>query len=210
MGELINGLYYPRTRDINKWKSQANVLEEIYTYVTDWRCALDCGAFVGLWSRSLVKKFNKVYAFEPLPENAEYFSHNCPEAILSTCAIARESGELQLGRNGLFLSSIKGKPSSYPAVSIDSLNLNPGFIKLDLEGGDLNALLGAEETIERCSPVICVEVKDDPFALAYWRGLNGYRVVAQYGKYYKHKPPRIRDEVWIRSEFSLVTTSTSQ
>ena len=45
-----------------------------------------------------------------------------------------------------------------PSIVIDNLNL-PGcdLIQLDVEGYELNALLGAEKTIKKYSPVLCVE-----------------------------------------------------
>lgn len=44
------------------------------------------------------------------------------------------------------------------AVTIDSLNLpKVDFIKLDIEGGEANALLGAVETIKKFQPIITFE-----------------------------------------------------
>ena len=45
-----------------------------------------------------------------------------------------------------------------PSIIIDNLNL-PGcdLIQLDVEGYELNALLGAEKTIKKYYPVLCVE-----------------------------------------------------
>lgn len=42
-------------------------------------------------------------------------------------------------------------------VSIDSLNLNPVFMKLDVEGMEWLVIQGAKETIERCKPIIYCE-----------------------------------------------------
>jgi hypothetical protein len=45
-----------------------------------------------------------------------------------------------------------------PTIIIDDLNL-PGcdLIQLDIEGYELNALLGAVKTIKKYKPVLCVE-----------------------------------------------------
>ncbi len=45
-----------------------------------------------------------------------------------------------------------------PSVTIDSLKLPYcGLIKLDIEGAEMDALLGALDTIRRCKPVIVIE-----------------------------------------------------
>ena len=46
---------------------QYQVRDRSLQFVTNKRVALDIGANVGLWSRSLVKHFETVVAFEPVP-----------------------------------------------------------------------------------------------------------------------------------------------
>ena len=42
--------------------------------------------------------------------------------------------------------------------SVDSFNYeNVDFIKMDIEGYEFFGLLGAEETLKRCSPVVLIE-----------------------------------------------------
>ena len=49
------------------------------------------------------------------------------------------------------------EPNKVPVVTIDSLSLNVSFIKLDVEGYEINALLGATNTIKTCRPWIWAE-----------------------------------------------------
>ena len=42
------------------------------------------------------------------------------------------------------------------SITLDSLDLAPDFIKLHLEGAELDALRGARETIRRHRPIIAV------------------------------------------------------
>ena len=44
-------------------------------------------------------------------------------------------------------------------MTIDSLNLNPDLIQLDVEGFEENALKGAFDTIMRARPIIIIEQK---------------------------------------------------
>lgn len=50
---------------------------------------------------------------------------------------------------------------------IDSLGISPTFIKLHLEGGELPALRGAEQTLMRCRPIVAVRI--DHNADGLWR-----------------------------------------
>jgi FkbM family methyltransferase len=43
------------------------------------------------------------------------------------------------------------------AFPLDDLDLNPGFIKLDVQGFERSVLAGARNTLERCSPLVLLE-----------------------------------------------------
>jgi hypothetical protein len=46
-------------------------------------------------------------------------------------------------------------------VTIDSYGFeNVDLIQFDIEGYELNALKGAQDTITRCKPVVCLELRD--------------------------------------------------
>ena len=72
-----------------------------------------------------------------------------------------------------------GKPTlRVPTITIDSLNLaRLDLLKLDVEGMEMEALAGAGETINRCKPVLYIEViKIDRDALKEKLEGWGYRV----------------------------------
>jgi FkbM family methyltransferase len=47
-----------------------------------------------------------------------------------------------------------------PVRTLDSLNLNPAFVKLDVQGFEREALAGLETTLRRSRPVLLVEAPD--------------------------------------------------
>lgn len=72
-----------------------------------------------------------------------------------------------------------GKTVAIQKVTIDALNLpRVDFIKLDIEGMELEALEGARKTIERSHPIFLVEsIKAGPEPLRAFFDERGYRVV---------------------------------
>jgi FkbM family methyltransferase len=65
---------------------------------------------------------------------------------------------------------------SVPMISIDSLNLERvDFIKIDVEGMELDVLRGARETLKRCTPILLAEtLKGDEKAIREFLISVGY------------------------------------
>jgi FkbM family methyltransferase len=93
--------------------------------------------------------------------------------------------ELRQRTGGEFI----GQPVSYdaddcvrtPMQTIDSLTLERlDFLKIDVEGMELDVLRGARATLERCQPIVMAEaIKSDRQALtAYLEGF-GYTVISE-------------------------------
>lgn len=147
---------------------------------------VDVGANVGLYTTLFATSICstcKVLAIEP---SAAAFSHlrsnvvrNGVEqkVILHNCAVSAKAG---VGS----LSVVPGKEEYstlsrlvHPSVSrlktveegvqcdtLDSLvlanGIRPGFIKIDVEGGELNVLIGSQKTLEQHKPIVMMEVSD--------------------------------------------------
>jgi len=58
---------------------------------------------------------------------------------------------------------VRYKKTIATTIKIDDLNLSPDIIKMDLEGWELNALLGCVNTIKRCLPYFLIEYNPDDF-----------------------------------------------
>jgi FkbM family methyltransferase len=163
---------------------QAAEREAAYGYVTDWRTAIDLGANVGLFSRPFSRKFETVWAFEPVPQIRECLELNVgPNVIIQPYGVADKPGSFSMHRvtKGCGGSFIFNHPDIAPfdaetppahrlveveLRALDSFDIqNVGLIKLDIQGAEFLALKGAENTIKRCKPVVLIEEKprlDDP------------------------------------------------
>jgi FkbM family methyltransferase len=60
---------------------------------------------------------------------------------------------------------------------LDELNLDPAFVKIDVEGAELGVLEGLRETIERCHPVLMIERSERIGQVVELLGADGYEAV---------------------------------
>lgn len=135
--------------------------------VKDWRQVIDIGGHVGTWARWFSKKTADLHVFEPIDTNFECLSKNLDGtgAKLYNLAVSDKIRPVTLWLPDKYTNT--GVASSRPesgwreiqkdAVSIDSLDLAPTVIKIDIQGGELAALEGAASTIAKSRPVLCWE-----------------------------------------------------
>lgn len=159
------------------------------------RC-LDVGANIGVISQALIASGFSVEAFEPQPEIFKLLVENCASMSLlesghyeHNVAIGAQAGVANMPKvhysvknnfGGLGI----GTPSIYgnievPVVTIDSFEYRDvGFIKVDVEGYELEVLEGAQETIKRCKPVMYLEDDRDNKSAALRKYLDylGYSI----------------------------------
>lgn len=141
------------------------------------RVAIDGGAFVGTWTLELAASFERVVAYEPIRENFECLERNItslPHIVdkvdLCRCALSDRVGPMGRKRPDLKAYGQRVKhlgPSEvwceFSGVTIDSTGVQDvDLIKLDVEGHEYEALLGARNTIKTFKPVIVLEEKHDP------------------------------------------------
>lgn len=152
-GEMVDG----------KGTYQIKKLRKALEYCTNFRSAVDVGAHCGLWSMQLMKRFEKVFAFEPVAAHRDCFAKNVDldEVELFPYALGEKSRRIAI--NTASTSSgdswVSGE-GDIPMHPLDALDINDlDFIKIDCEGYEKFVLLGGEETIKRCRPCIIVEQK---------------------------------------------------
>lgn len=144
-------------------------LEAALPYVPRRDTVVQAGGNLGLFPKRLAEEFSNVITFEPDPTLFAALVHNAPEsnitAINAAVGQSRDSVSLSGRRRdtsgraeheGLVHISGRGRIRQ---MLIDDLELETcDLIYLDIEGYELNALIGASGTIDRLNPVIGVEI----------------------------------------------------
>jgi FkbM family methyltransferase len=146
-------------------------LDAALAYVTDWSIAVDGGAHAGTWTRLMSQRFTRVLAFEPSSDTREALTANmeafgCANVEIHAVALGSSAGvvSMRLDRKGESMKNTGARfvqdGGSIPRITLDSLDLPTlGFLKLDIEGAEVDALLGARQTLARCRPVVLFEDK---------------------------------------------------
>jgi FkbM family methyltransferase len=108
-----------------------------------------------------------VYRGVPLTAEASLL----PEQVLDSTSLRRQLG----GR--IDEAGFEVVARTVPVRPLDELELEPAFIKLDVQGYELRALLGLRRTIERHHPMLLVERPDaavDVLLRGWGYGPNGF------------------------------------
>lgn len=142
--------------------------------IIDWKAGeviVDGGAYDGDSLRSWIAwrgaDFARWIAAEPDPANLERFRETCAaleadverRVIVHEVALAAKHGEMHFSATGTAGAAPAADASTVvQAAPLDALVADDvvSFIKLDIEGGELDALHGAEETIARDRPVLAI------------------------------------------------------
>jgi len=129
--------------------------------------ALDIGANVGLWTRDLCQFFQQVHAIEPVADFRECLRKNVPASNLQVydCALGAENSMIDMiitadntGHSHVDPNTVG--QGTIQMKTLDSMDLPPtDYIKIDCEGYEHNIILGGENYIKACRPVIVVEQK---------------------------------------------------
>ena len=167
--------------DILKLKSDENII--------------DLGAYDGDTIREFLEatggEYGYITALEPDEKNFKKLLKNTEKMFNISC--------LNMGawdkKETLIFSKKAGRNSKLSAdgtgvevIDIDSLELSPTFIKMDIEGAELKALCGAEKTIKKNAPKLYVcayHRNEDLFSLPLkiWELNENYRIYFRHSKY---------------------------
>lgn len=173
-------------------RSEVEDLKEILPYCKQYRTCIQAGGNVGIWPVALARKFNEVYTAEPdilnfeaLRLNIRNFRNILPRRV--AFGATQGTGSIRTGIPGNMGALQVKEGKDFEIITIDSLEITDcDLIQLDVEGYEYFALQGAIETINRCSPVICIEVnglsekygQTDGNLIGFVESL-GYKIVKQ-------------------------------
>lgn len=180
-------------------------LDATMAFVTDRSLAVQAGGNLGLFPKRLAEDFKVVHTFEPDAHLFKCMQFNVNESnvVMRQAALGNSNDGVNVlcrrrdptgkpEHEGLTHVSGRGK---IPQVRIDDMDLKTcGLIYLDIEGYELYALRGAEKTIERCRPVIGVEINKN---IAYYGGTKQQVRDWIIGKGYKKVADLHSDEVFV-------------
>lgn len=106
----------------------------------------------------------RVVCFEPFMANTELLKLNCPDCEIHTQALSSTQGIVSMQAEGIHSNSGVVRTCIDPngnveCVTLDSFDFkNVTFIKIDVEGHEIEVLKGALSTIQRSRPDILVEI----------------------------------------------------
>ena len=167
---------------------------EIESYV-------DAGAYNGDTAREAIEYFpalREIIAIEPDPKNYKKLvkfkdTLTYPEIRTVNAAVWSEVGGGEFLASGNRNSSVSStasyqhKDTEIELVSIDSLEVSPDYIKYDVEGAELEALIGSKDTVTKNRPTMLVSL--------YHRSRDIFEIPSYIGReypFYKMKLRRLR------------------
>ncbi len=164
---------------------------KLFSRVRDGEVIYDIGAHGGVYTITLMDRFpnSSIYSFEPQPEEliANLRLNDLPVDGVQPVAVGAEAGTVRMTTGERSSNHVSERGDrEVPIVRIDDYvaaqGLSPpNWIKIDIEGLELPALQGAEQTIKTSRPTIICEINHlhDRFgttiaALIDWLASIGY------------------------------------
>lgn len=168
--EGVNKLLWP-VRDFNAfhWPLHDWIRdrEAFLKFVKERDVVVQAGGCCGMYPRFYKNHFKQVYTFEPDPTNYYCLERNCDVEGIHHQNVALGSTEKLVSldsptapgeENNVGMYTVNENPGEVKMITIDSLGLDKcDLIHFDLEGYETEALKGAINLIEKCSPVIITE-----------------------------------------------------
>ncbi|MEO8631258.1 MAG: FkbM family methyltransferase [Betaproteobacteria bacterium] len=156
------------SRVLGRLDDEARIIDQIAQHP---RMAIDIGANVGLYAYRLAQLFPRVAAFEPIADCARIIANSSAPIEVYCVALSSRTGDgiLSMPRSrrpeDKCLASLSndfgdGTRVTVPLRTLDSYGFtNVDFIKIDVEGHELEVLRGAIDTIRRCEPAMLIEIE---------------------------------------------------
>ena len=150
--------------------------------------AIDVGAHVGIYSKLLSDKFDKVLTIDPVPENVRLLKKSLPpNCIVYSTALGSEDAEVELripydslgSNSALATVSVRNEfsgsgVSGFRMIAVSQTtgdrlfakfkedtgkNFRVSLIKIDVEGYEREVLRGFEKIIDQHRPIFIIEIE---------------------------------------------------
>jgi len=174
--------------DGQEW--EPHVRKEIERSARPDGIAVDAGAYIGSHTLTMSRWFKTVHAFEPQRGIFQILCGNLAlnnrlNVLAHNIGLYDRAGAMRLApqeRQEVATPVVNGQPDyehiknaaalsfdfvaegvgDVPAIALDDMTLeNVALIKVDAQGADLHVLMGAEQTIRRCRPIVLFEWEQD-------------------------------------------------
>jgi len=175
--------FHPDRSMFEYWGTDIGDLRFLWTHLQPGMTFLDIGAYHGLYSIVAAKKMGpagRVVAFEPSARerNRMRFHLRCNQidgVTVEPYALAAEAGKAQLAvvvEGFTTMNSLRRPQIEHPIkeVMVDTISLDAylleklitrvDFVKIDTEGGEVQAFRGAHGLLSHSRPLIICEVLD--------------------------------------------------
>jgi FkbM family methyltransferase len=186
---------------------QQATINEAVQHVKKFDCAVDVGGNVGLHTVRFASLFKTVHSFEPTTVNFECLQKNTESldnVILHPLGLGNEPTTVTIqlpadANNCGNFSIVDFADNTEQTVNetieiqtLDSFELAPDLIKIDVQGFDYNVLVGATKTIAAHHPVVIIEseTKKSRNIIGEFLTQHGYTVAAKI----RH------DQIWVHQE----------
>lgn len=162
----IDGVWWPATDNEanHQVTNQMADIPAILKHCSRYDACIQAGGNVGLWPLEFSKYFRQVFTFEPDEVNYKCLLMNLDSKagiIAANAGLGEAPAKMGMARNiaNCGAHQMEGE-GDIEIMTIDSLGLGAcNLIQLDIEGFELQALKGAEQTIRQFHPVIVTEEK---------------------------------------------------
>lgn len=139
--------------------------------------AIDVGASFGVYTIAMARAVGpggRVWAYEPTPETADFLERNlnlnrCANVALRRAAVSDRNGELPFAIDAHSEANAVAVAGAREVIRASAVTLDRAaadedwgeidFIKLDVEGHELEAIRGGAEFLSARSPLIMLELK---------------------------------------------------
>lgn len=162
--------------DKNEINSHSYFSQDFYPISSD-EVLFDCVAFTGDTIEDFVtftnKKYKKIVAFEPDEKNVKrlmlIINNKIENVVVIQKATGDKNGKVAFLNNGNMFSKTVDVKDSKDELSVDIVRLDnyidyhPTLIKMDIEGAELDSLIGATQIIKTLKPKLAICIYHMPF-----------------------------------------------